>query len=50
MVLDDGGQSRGYGFVRFGSEEQLQEALRLLNDTQAVGTKPIRVSAATPKR
>ncbi|KAM7293872.1 tRNA selenocysteine 1-associated protein 1 isoform X2 [Ixodes scapularis] len=50
VVLDDGGQSRGYGFVRFGSEEQLQDTLCLLHDTEAVGTKPIRVGAATPKR
>ncbi|CAN7939519.1 unnamed protein product, partial [Ixodes hexagonus] len=50
VVLDDAGQSKGYGFVRFGSEEELQGALRLMNNSHVLGTKPIRVGAATPKR
>lgn len=42
------GMSRGYGFVRFTSEEDQQKAL---NEMQGVycGNRPMRISTATPK-
>ncbi|KAF9577086.1 hypothetical protein BGW38_007932 [Lunasporangiospora selenospora] len=42
------GASRGYGFVRFGDES---EQLRALHEMQGmyVGSRPIRISMATPK-
>ena len=42
------GMSRGYGFVRFSSEEDQQKAL---NEMQGVycGNRPMRISTATPK-
>ncbi|KAI1322903.1 RNA-binding domain-containing protein [Xylariaceae sp. FL0255] len=48
MTDQQTGQSRGYGFVRFSSEEDQQRAL---NEMQGVycGNRPMRVSAATPK-
>lgn len=50
VVLDDEGVSKGYGFVRFGVEEQYQQALHDMNDFTGLGGKAIRVSSATPKR
>ncbi|OWA50579.1 putative tRNA selenocysteine 1-associated protein 1 [Hypsibius exemplaris] len=48
VVVDEHGDSRGYGFVRFAEEMDQQRAL---SDMQGVliGNKPIRVSIAAPK-
>ena len=43
------GQSRGYGFVRFSSEEESKRALTEMNG-QYCGARPMRLSEATPKR
>ena len=42
------GMSRGYGFVRFGSELDQQRAMTEMQG-QFCGTRPMRVSVATPK-
>jgi hypothetical protein len=49
VVVDEHGDSRGYGFVRFADETDQQRAL---NEMQGViiGNKPIRVSIAAPKK
>ena len=39
--------SKGYGFVKFGSHEEVLEAIRTLNNTPAFGEKPIKVSEAS---
>jgi len=44
----DSGQSKGFGFVEFESEEQAQTALSAL-DNQEVGGRRIKVSVARPK-
>ena len=43
------GLSRGYGFVRFSSEEESKRALTEMNG-QYCGQRPMRLSEATPKR
>ncbi|XP_077547051.1 tRNA selenocysteine 1-associated protein 1-like isoform X2 [Haemaphysalis longicornis] len=50
VVLDEGGKSRGYGFVRFGDQEEHQQALNIMNGFEGLGGKALRVSSATPKR
>ncbi|AOW03595.1 hypothetical protein B0I72DRAFT_135859 [Yarrowia lipolytica] len=42
------GLSRGYGFVRFSSEEDQQKALQEMQGYM-LGSRPLRVSTATPK-
>ncbi|KAH8890427.1 RNA-binding domain-containing protein [Thozetella sp. PMI_491] len=42
------GQSRGYGFVRFASEEDQQRALVEMQGVYC-GNRPMRISTATPK-
>uniref|UniRef100_A0A6B2LBZ1 RRM domain-containing protein n=1 Tax=Arcella intermedia TaxID=1963864 RepID=A0A6B2LBZ1_9EUKA len=50
IVMDPAtGVSRGYGFVRFASEEEGREALITMQGV-FVGSRPIRVSTATPKK
>jgi len=43
------GVSKGYGFVRFGNEDEGREALISMQGV-FVGSRPIRVSTATPKK
>ncbi|XP_076368029.1 tRNA Selenocysteine associated protein [Tachypleus tridentatus] len=50
VVLDQGGISKGYGFVRFMLESEYQAALVEMQNAAIVGSKPIRVSIATPRR
>ncbi|XP_023238064.1 tRNA selenocysteine 1-associated protein 1-like [Centruroides sculpturatus] len=50
VVLDQDGVSKGYGFVRFTSEMEYQAALVEMQNADVVGSRPIRVSVATPKR
>lgn len=49
MVVDEHGDSRGYGFVRFADETDQQRALTEMQGV-IVGSKPIRVSIAAPKK
>lgn len=50
VVLDQNGTSKGFGFVRFTSEDEYHKALATMQNATVVGSKPIRVSVATPKR
>ncbi|UYV72448.1 TRNAU1AP [Cordylochernes scorpioides] len=50
VVMDDNGISKGYGFVRFTSEADQQNALVEMQHSRRVGSKPIRLSLATPKK
>lgn len=44
------GKSRGYGFVRFAAEADMDKALIEMQNFSGLGYKPIRVSLAIPKR
>ena len=46
MVLDESGFSKGYGFVRFGSEAEQQHALSSMSGEMGLGSKPIKTSMA----
>lgn len=50
VVLDQSGASKGFGFVRFTNEDEYQKALVGMQNARHIGSKPIRVSIATPKR
>lgn len=50
VVLDTAGNSRGYGFVRFSDENEHRKAMIEMQGAVGCGSKPLRVSAATPKR
>ena len=50
LVVTDGGRSRGYGFVRFGSESDQKRALTEMQNHYGLGYRALRVSLATPKR
>ena len=41
---------RGYGFVRFSDEIEHRKAMIEMQGAVGCGSKPLRVSAATPKR
>jgi len=49
VVLDESGFSKGYGFIRFGSESEQQHALANMTGELGVGSKPIKVSMANQK-
>jgi RNA recognition motif-containing protein len=50
VITDPGtGRSKGYGFVRFGSEPERDRALMEMNG-QYLSSRPIRVSLATAKK
>jgi len=49
VVLDESGFSKGYGFVRFGSEAEQQHALGSMTGEMGLGSKPIKVSMANQK-
>lgn len=50
VVIDNTGVSRGYGFVRFGAENERQRSLNEMQGARGCGGKAIRVSVATPKK
>lgn len=50
MVLDQSGLSKGFGFVRFSEESDYSEALVDMQHSLLVGSKPIRVGPANPRR
>jgi len=49
VVLDESGFSKGYGFVRFGSEAEQQHALSSMSGEMGLGSKPIKTSMANQK-
>nr|XP_002125303.1 tRNA selenocysteine 1-associated protein 1-like isoform X1 [Ciona intestinalis] len=49
IMYEEGGISRGYGFVRFSDEAEQKRALQEMQGIRGLGAKPIRVSVATPK-
>ena len=48
-MLDESGFSKGYGFVRFGNEQEQQHALGCMTGEMGLGSKPIKVSMANQK-
>lgn len=49
VILDSSGFSKGYGFVRFGVEEEQKSALFLMNGFVGLGSKPLKICNAVPK-
>ncbi|XP_045537531.1 tRNA selenocysteine 1-associated protein 1 [Papilio machaon] len=49
VILDGTGYTKGYGFVRFGNEEEQRNALYAMNGYTGLGTKPLKICTAVPK-
>lgn len=49
VILDSSGYTKGYGFVRFGSEEEQRNALYAMNGYTGLGSKPLKICTAVPK-
>ncbi|CAG9826499.1 unnamed protein product [Diabrotica balteata] len=49
VILDVSGFSKGYGFVKFGSEEEMKHSLIYMNGFNGLGTKPLKICNAVPK-
>ncbi|XP_050312374.1 tRNA selenocysteine 1-associated protein 1 isoform X2 [Anthonomus grandis grandis] len=49
VILDSSGFSKGYGFVRFGSEDEMRDSLINMNGYAGLGTKLLKISTAVPK-
>ncbi|XP_076268307.1 tRNA Selenocysteine associated protein [Rhynchophorus ferrugineus] len=49
VILDNSGFSRGYGFVRFGSEDEMKDSLVTMNGYVGLGTKALKICNAVPK-
>lgn len=49
VILDNSGFSKGYGFVRFGSEDEMKKSLMYMNGYIGLGTKPLKICNAVPK-
>ncbi|CAB3228906.1 unnamed protein product [Arctia plantaginis] len=49
VILDSSGYTKGYGFVRFGNEEEQRNALYAMNGYNGLGTKPLKTCTAVPK-
>lgn len=49
VILDSSGYTKGYGFVRFGNEEEQRDALYAMNGYTGLGTKPLKICTAVPK-
>ncbi|XP_055385231.1 tRNA selenocysteine 1-associated protein 1 [Condylostylus longicornis] len=49
VILDSSGFSKGYGFVRFGIEDEQQAALYDMNGYIGLGSKPLKICNAVPK-
>ncbi|KAK4883779.1 hypothetical protein RN001_000050 [Aquatica leii] len=49
VILDNSGFSKGYGFVRFGSEDEMKDALMNMNGFVGLGTKALKICNAVPK-
>lgn len=49
VIMDDSGFSRGYGFVKFGLEEEQKSALYEMNGYIGLGSKALKICSAVPK-
>jgi len=49
VILDSSGFSKGYGFVKFGLEDEQQDALYKMNGFIGLGSKPLKICNAVPK-
>lgn len=49
VILDNSGFSKGYGFVRFGSEDEMKDSLVTMNGYIGLGTKALKICNAVPK-
>lgn len=49
VILDTSGFSKGYGFVRFGLEEEQKAALYEMNGYIGLGSKSLKICNAVPK-
>ncbi|CAH1365433.1 hypothetical protein MTP99_001696 [Tenebrio molitor] len=49
VILDTSGFSKGYGFVRFGSEDEMKDSLTTMNGYVGLGTKALKICNAVPK-
>lgn len=49
VILDSSGFSKGYGFVRFGLEEEQKAALYEMNGYVGLCSKPLKICNAVPK-
>lgn len=49
VILDTSGYTKGYGFVRFGNEEEQRNALYAMNGYTGLGSKPLKICTAVPK-
>ena len=49
MILDSCGYTKGYGFVRFGNEDEQRNALFAMNGYTGLGCKPLKICTAVPK-
>lgn len=49
VILDSSGFSKGYGFVRFGNEDEQKSALYEMNGFIGLGSKPLKICNAVPK-
>lgn len=49
VIMDDSGFSRGYGFVKFGLEEEQKSALYEMNSYIGLGSKALKICSAVPK-
>ncbi|XP_075152382.1 tRNA Selenocysteine associated protein [Haematobia irritans] len=49
VIIDSSGFSKGYGFVRFGIEDEQQNALYDMNGYVGLGSKPLKICNAVPK-
>ncbi|XP_073986688.1 tRNA Selenocysteine associated protein isoform X2 [Rhodnius prolixus] len=49
VILDASGYSKGFGFLRFGSEDEQKHCLQHMNGYKGLGSKPLKISNAIPK-
>ncbi|EAT35872.1 AAEL011988-PA [Aedes aegypti] len=49
VILDSSGFSKGYGFVKFGLEDEQKSALYEMNGFIGLGCKPLKICNAVPK-
>lgn len=47
--FSNSGFSKGYGFIRFASEEEQKHCLAHMNGFKGLGSKSLKISTAVPK-